>query len=508
MRTSSPEHVDVLIVGAGLSGIGAACHFERRCPDRTYAVLEAREATGGTWDLFRYPGVRSDSDMHTLGYSFRPWEDAQVIADGASILNYVRETAADYGVSDKIRLGHRVRSAAYDSAQSRWQITAERTGGNEPVTLTASFLLMCSGYYRYDQGYTPDFPGREDFKGEIVHPQHWPEDLDYADKRVVVIGSGATAITLVPAMAASARHVTMLQRSPSYVLSLPAQDPVSSFLRRRLPAMAAYQAVRVKNVALMTLSYQLSRRYPRAAKAVIRKGVARQLPTDFDLDTHFKPHYDPWDQRLCICPDGDLFRTLRAGRASIVTDQIETFTEDGIRLRGGAELRADVVVSATGLNLLALGGIDISVDGSDIDLPNRIAYRGMMLDGVPNAAMAIGYTNASWTLKCDLTCEYVCRLLNHMRQHDVTQVVPVLDAEKVKPEPLLTLDSGYILRSLDQFPHQGSEPPWRLRQNYPVDAFSLRLSKLEDGVLRFSGPESESSGGAPAAVTEADPVPA
>ncbi|MGI8505547.1 MAG: flavin-containing monooxygenase [Solirubrobacteraceae bacterium] len=486
MRTTPlAEHVDVLIVGAGLSGIGAACHLQRRCPDRTYAILEARERIGGTWDLFRYPGVRSDSDMHTLGYSFRPWKQAEAIADGASILSYVRDTAHDHGVQDKIRLGHRVLAAAWSSAQARWDVTAQRTDTGETVHFSAGFLLMCSGYYNYEQGYTPDFPGADRFAGQFVHPQHWPQDLDYAGKRVVVIGSGATAVTLVPSMARSAAHVTMLQRSLSYVITLPTEDPIAEALRRVLPPMAAYQATRFKNVALMTLSYQLSRRRPLLAKAIIRKGVQRQLPDGFDVDTHFKPSYNPWDQRMCVCPDGDLFRALRSGSASIVTDQVQTFTETGIRLRSGAELEADMIVTATGLNLVALGGIGITVDGRELDLPSRLTYKGMMLSGVPNAAMAIGYTNASWTLKCDLTCEYVCRLLNHMAAHGYRQAVAVHD-ESVITEPLINLDSGYVLRSVDEFPRQGAERPWRLHQNYALDVIELRRGELEDGVMRFS----------------------
>jgi monooxygenase len=485
MRTTVAEHLDVLIVGAGLSGIGAGCHLERRCPDRSYAILEARDAIGGTWDLFRYPGIRSDSDMHTLGYSFRPWEDAQVIADGPSILRYVRETADAYGVTDRVRFQHRVISADWSSDDARWLVRAQRADTGETVELTASFVLMCSGYYRYDHGYVPEFPGRENFTGEVVHPQHWPEDLDYAGKQVVVIGSGATAVTLVPSMADQAAHVTMLQRSPSYVVSLPAEDRLASALRRRLPAMLAYKAVRAKNVALMTLSYQLSRRYPDAARAVIRRGIAQQLPAEFEIDRHFKPHYDPWDQRLCVCPDGDLFRVLRSGRASVVTDRIETFTERGIRLEGGEELEADVIVSATGLQLLALGGTELSVDGAPVDLHDHLTYKGLMLDGVPNLGLCIGYTNASWTLKCDLTCEYVCRLLNHMTTEGYEQAVPVVDRDRVSVQPLLNLDSGYILRSLSEFPQQGSESPWRLRQNYALDAVALRMGKLDDGVLKF-----------------------
>jgi len=486
MRTTPAEHVDVLIVGAGLSGIGAGCHLHRRCPDRTYAILEARDSIGGTWDLFRYPGVRSDSDMHTLGYSFRPWRHPKAIADGAAILDYVRETADQYGVDQRIRLNHRVLSADWCSAEMRWTVTAERTDTQDTVKLSAGFLLVCSGYYRYDGGYAPDFPGSDRFAGPIVHPQHWPEDLDYAGKRVVVIGSGATAVTLVPSMASAAAHVTMLQRSPSYVITLPEEDAVANALRRVLPPMAAYQTTRWKNVVLMTLSYQLSRRWPRLAKAIIRKGVALQLPDGFDVDTHFKPSYNPWDQRLCICPDGDLFRALRRGEASIVTDQVQTFTEQGILLRSGAELEADVIITATGLNLLALGGIEIAVDGQQLDLPSRLTYKGLMLSGVPNAAISIGYTNASWTLKCDLTCEYVCRLLNHMREHGYRQAVAVHEGKSVVSKPLIDLASGYVQRSVDKFPRQGPKKPWRLRQNYPLDVMALRLGELEDGVMRFS----------------------
>ena len=472
-------------MGAGLSGIGAACHLERRCPGRSYALLEARDSIGGTWDLFRYPGVRSDSDMHTLGYSFAPWTDDRTIADGPSILRYIKATAEEYGVTQHIRFGHHVAAAAWSSEDARWTVTAEREG-EDPVTLTASFLLFCTGYYRYDAGYDPGFEGRERFPGQVVHPQHWPEDLDYADKKVVVIGSGATAITLVPAMAEAAEHVTMLQRSPSYLVSLPGEDPIASRLRRMLPSMAAYQAVRWKNVSLMTLSYRFCRRYPRLAKKVLRKGVESQVPADLDIDTHFKPRYNPWDQRMCVCPDGDFFRALRHKQATIVTDEIETFTETGIRLRSGQELEADVIVTATGLNLVALGGTEITIDGHDIDLPQRLTYKGLMLDGTPNAALAVGYTNASWTLKCDLTCEYVCRVLNHMAQHGYDTAVPVVDHDSVTPLPLLDLDSGYILRAVDSFPRQGSEPPWRLRQNYPRDIFTLRVGDVDDGVLRFS----------------------
>ena len=487
MRTTdAPEHVDVLIVGAGLSGVGAACHLQRRCPGKTYTILEGRDSIGGTWDLFRYPGVRSDSDMHTLGYSFRPWDEPQAIADGPSILRYIKDTAADFGVGDRIRLGHRVVSADWSSERSRWTVTAERTATGETVELTAGFLHFCSGYYRYDEGYTPQLPGVERFEGAIVHPQHWPEDLDYAGKRVVVIGSGATAVTLVPAMAKKASHVTMLQRSPSYMVSLPGVDPLANRFRRWLPPMAAYQAVRAKNVALMTLSYQLLRRRPELGKSLLRKGVMNRLPEDFDVDTHFNPGYDPWDQRLCVCPDGDLFAALGDGSASVVTDRIATLTERGIELAGGDQLEADVIVTATGLNLIALGGVEVSLDGTALDLPSHMVYKGMMLSGVPNHAMSIGYTNASWTLKCDLTCEYVCRLLNHMDRHGYREAAAVRDDGSVKPVPLIDLHSGYVLRSVEDFPSQGSKRPWRLYQNYVLDVMTLRVGQLDDGVLRFS----------------------
>jgi monooxygenase len=507
MRTNASEYLDVVIIGAGLSGIGAACHLERRCPGRSYAILEARESIGGTWDLFRYPGVRSDSDMHTLGYSFAPWTDDRTIADGPSILRYIHATAEQYGVTDKIRLGHRVLSAAWSSQDARWTVTAE-CDGEDPVTLTASFVLFCAGYYRYDQGFDPGFDGHERFPGPIVHPQHWPEDLDYAGKRVVVIGSGATAITLVPALAEQAAHVTMLQRSPSYLVSLPGEDPVAKRLRRMLPSMAAYQAVRWKNVALMTLSYRLCRRYPELAKKVLRKGILGQVPTDLDVDTHFKPRYNPWDQRMCVCPDGDFFSALRHDQATIVTDQVDTFTETGIRLRSGQELEADIIVTATGLNLLALGGAEITVDGRELDLPHRLTYKGLMLDSTPNAALVIGYTNASWTLKADLTCEYGCRLLNHMSEHGYDTAAAVCDRDSVPTLPLLDLDSGYVLRSVDEFPRQGSEPPWRLRQNYPRDIVTLRMGEIDDGVMRFArrGEAMPSASSAPAAVPAAVPA--
>jgi monooxygenase len=483
-----PEHFDVLVVGAGLSGVGAGCHLQTRCPDKSYAILEARGSIGGTWDLFRYPGVRSDSDMYTLGYSFRPWSDAKAIADGPAILDYVKETAREYGVDRRIRFNHRVVRAEWSSAKARWTVEVERTDTGETLQLTCGFLFMCSGYYRYDQGYAPGFPGTERFRGRIVHPQFWTDDVEHAGKRVVVIGSGATAVTLVPAMAETAEHVTMLQRSPSYVVSLPAEDGIANLARRLLPPKLAYSVVRWKNVLVTMLVFQLSRRRPRWMKALIRRGVESRLPPGYDIDTHFKPRYNPWDQRMCLVPDGDLFESISAGRASVVTDRIETFTESGIRLESGAELEADLVVTATGLNLLPLGGMEISVDGREVDLPKTMGYKGMMLSGVPNLAVAIGYTNASWTLKCDLTCGFVCRLLKHMEQRGYRQVTPENRDPSVAEEPFIDFTSGYVLRAIDKFPKQGSKAPWRLYQNYARDIVALRYGSIEDGALVFSNP--------------------
>ena len=479
------EHVDVLIVGAGLSGIGAGYHLQANCPHKRFALLEARDRLGGTWDLFRYPGIRSDSDMYTLGYSFRPWEDAKAIADGPSILRYIQQAAKDYGVEEKIRFNHRVVRAEFSTADARWTVEVERTDTQETVRLSCDFLVMCSGYYSYDKGYTPEFPGRERFGGRIVHPQQWTDDVAYAGKRVVVIGSGATAVTLVPAIAESAAHVTMLQRSPTYVVSLPGEDPIAILARRLLPAKLAYSLVRWKNVLVTMLVFQLSRRRPSLVKSMIRKGVEKSLPVGYDVDTHFTPRYNPWDQRMCLVPDGDLFEAISAGSASVVTDQIDTFTETGIRLNSGAELDADLIVTATGLNLHMLGGMQLAVDGRDVDTSQKMVYKGMMLDGVPNMAMTFGYTNASWTLKCDLTCEYVCRLLNHMHERGYRQCAPHRDPS-IAEEPFIDFSSGYVLRSIEELPKQGSKAPWRLHQNYALDILSLRRGAIEDGAMQFS----------------------
>ena len=475
------EHLDVVIVGAGLSGIGMAWHLQDRCQDKRYAILEAREASGGTWDLFRYPGIRSDSDMQTMGYRFKPWTGAKALADGASILAYVRETAAETGIDRHIRYGHRVVRAEWSTPDARWTVHVE---GRAP--LTCGVLLGCSGYYRYDEGYTPRFAGREDFAGEIVHPQFWPDDLDYAGKRVVVIGSGATAVTLIPALARSgAGHVTMLQRSPSYVLSLPEEDPIALALRRRLGDRRGYMLTRWKNVMFATLLFQLSQRFPRPMRKLYRAGALRQLPAGYAVDTHFNPRYKPWDQRLCLVPDGDLFEALSAGGAEIITAEIDRFTERSVRLRDGAELEADVIITATGLNLLVFGGIDFSVDGEPIDLPHTMAYKSMMLSGVPNFVYTVGYTNISWTLKADLVAEYACRLINHMDAGGHRIATPVRDPS-VPERPFLDFEPGYVLRSLDDLPKQGSEEPWRLSMSYIIDVAKIRHGRVDDGVLQFT----------------------
>ena len=483
------EHLDVVIVGAGLSGIGAACHLRAALPGKSVAILEARGAIGGTWDLFRYPGIRSDSDMFTLGYVFKPWLGRRGITDGASIREYIQATAREHHVAGLVRFHTRVLAAEWSSQTARWTLTAQvtdpATGFAETTQLTCSFLYVCAGYYRYDEGYTPDFPGAEDYTGQLVHPQHWPEELDYEGKRVVVIGSGATAVTLIPAMADQAAHVTMVQRSPGYLVCMPSTDPIADRLRRRLSADRAYSIIRWKNVLLGLASFQVSRRWPGLMRGLLRKGVARQLPPDFDVDTHFNPRYNPWDQRLCICPDGDLFAALRAGKASVVTERIETLTEKGIKLASGRELEADIVITATGLNLLFLGGMALRVDGREVELPETMAYKGTMLSGVPNFALAVGYTNASWTLKADLVAGYVVRLLRYLDKRGYAMVTPVAPATSGPLTPLIDLMSGYVLRNVDELPRQGPAAPWRLYQNYPRDLLLFRRGKVDDGNLRF-----------------------
>ena len=482
----TPEHVDVLIIGAGLSGIGAAHHLQARCPGRSYAILEAREAIGGTWDLFRYPGIRSDSDMHTLGYAFRPWTESEALADGPSIRRYIRHTAREDGSDRRIRFGHRVVRAQWSTPQARWTVEAVRADSGETVRMTCSFLFLCTGYYRYDHGHLPQFAGMQRFGGRIVHPQHWTDDVQYAGRRVVVIGSGATAVTLVPALAERAAHVTMLQRSPTYIVAIPGEDPLALLVRRLLPERLAYPLVRWKNIALTMLVFQLSRRQPSLVKRLIRRGLERQLPPGYDIDADFTPRYNPWDQRMCVVPDGDLFAAIRAGRASVVTDTVDTFTESGLRLGSSAELEADLIITATGLELQALGGAELVVDGRPVELAQTLGYKGMMLSDVPNMAMALGYTNASWTLKCDLTCEYVCRLLNHMAARGYAMCVARNRDPNRPTEPFIDLASGYVQRSIARFPRQGLRTPWRLHQNYARDIAMLRYGPLEDEAMEFS----------------------
>ncbi len=484
-KASMPaEHFDVLIVGAGLSGIGAGVHLGKHCPGRTYAILEGRERMGGTWDLFRYPGIRSDSDMYTLGYSFKPWEEPRAIADGPAILKYVKDTARDYGVEQKVRYGHQVRRASWSRQDACWTVEAER--GGELARFTCNFLFVCGGYYKYSEGYTPEFRSMGDFKGRVVHPQNWTDGIDYAGKRVVVIGSGATAVTLVPEMAKTAAHVTMLQRSPTYVVARPAKDASANWLRRHLPAMVAYTLSRWKRVLLQMYFFNLCRRNPAHAKRLILGGVRHHLGPGYDVDTHFTPRYNPWEQRLCLVPDADLFVAIRQGRVSVVTDQVAAFTEKGLKLESGPELKADLIVTATGLNLEVLGGIALTVDGAVVDPAKTFNYKGLMYSGVPNLASSFGYTNASWTLKCDLTCEYVCRLLNYMDKRGYAQCVPRLDDPEMAAEPWIDFSSGYVKRTLHKFPRQGSKAPWRIPQNYARDIMTLRYGRIDDGVLAFS----------------------
>lgn len=474
--------LDVLIVGAGISGIGAAWHLQTACPGKRYAILERRGRIGGTWDLFRYPGIRSDSDMHTLGFAFRPWTGEQPIADGEAIRTYVEDTARAFGIDRHIRFGQSVEWARWSSQDARWTLGVRDQQSGELRELCCRFLWVCAGYYDYDEGYTPAFAGVDAFAGTLVHPQHWPQDLDVVGKRVIVIGSGATAVTLVPALADQGAHVTMLQRSPTYVMALPRNDVIMGWLAAYLPASAAHGLTRWKNIALSQAFYWFCRAQPERAKRLLISEARKHLGPDFDVDTHFCPDYQPWDQRLCIAPGADLFETLASGRASIVTDHIERFTATGVELRSGAELEADIIVTATGLKLRFLGGISLEVDGRRIDPHETLAYRGMMCSGVPNMALCVGYTNASWTLKVDLTCAYVCRLLRHMDAEGYAYCVPRNQDSRVESSPLLDFDAGYVRRGEHLFPRQGSREPWRVRQNYLVDRLTMRLARLDDAM--------------------------
>jgi len=482
------EHFDVLIVGAGLSGVGAGVHLHEHCPGKSYVILEGRPAMGGTWDLFRYPGIRSDSDMHTLGYRFKPWRQAKSIADGPSILSYVRETAAEYGVDQHIRYNHLATKASWSTQDAAWTVEAQRADTGETVSLTCNFLYMCQGYYSYREGFTPEFEGLDQFKGQIVHPQKWPEDLDYAGKKIVVIGSGATAMTLVPAMAKTAGHIVMLQRSPTYVVSRPEQDAIANRLRRFLPERWAYAITRWKNTTLGGMMYRRMRAEPEKAKAMIIAMVRKELGPDYDVETHFTPRYYPWDQRLCLVPNSDMFEAIRSGKASVTTDHIEKFTETGVKLKSGQELEADIIVTATGLNMVVLGDMKFSRDGAPIDFGKTWTYKGMMYSDVPNLVSTFGYINASWTLRADLTSEYVCRVLNHMDKKGVQIATPRLrDNDRNMPaRPWIDgFSSGYMQRKLDQFPRQGDHEPWVNPQDYLRDKKMIRQGALEDGALVF-----------------------
>ena len=482
----SNEHVDVMVIGAGISGVSAAHHLQTQCPEKSFLILEGRDSIGGTWDLFKYPGIRSDSDMYTLGFSFRPWRDPKAIADGPSIMSYLRGAVEDGGLQDKIRFGRKVVKAQWSSQEAQWELTVLNTQNKQEETLTCGFVHMCTGYYNYEQGHRPAFPGEKNFKGPVIHPQFWPEDLDYDNKKVVVIGSGATAVTLVPAMAEKAAKVTMLQRSPTYIVSMPAENALANWARRNLPAKLAYGLTRWRNVLFGRLMFWYCRRFPERAKKLLLKGVRAELPSGFDIEKHLTPHYNVWDQRVCLAPDGDFFTALRAGKADIVTDHIESFTKRGVKVASGAEIEADIIVSATGLDLQFFGGVDIQVDNKAVLAKDTMTYKGMMFSGVPNFALSSGYTNASWTLKCDLTSAYVCRLLNHMDKKGYTQARPELDWADMEVAPLLDFTSGYVVRKLDELPKQGTVTPWRLHQNYLLDIMMLRMGRVTDG-MAFSG---------------------
>jgi cation diffusion facilitator CzcD-associated flavoprotein CzcO len=502
----APEHFDVLIMGAGLSGIDAAHHLQKLCPNKSYVILEQRDRMGGTWDLFRYPGVRSDSDMLTMGYSFRPWTSPKAISPGDDIRDYISATAHDEGLDRNIRFRHQIKRAAWSSAEARWTVQAVRKlpdGREEPVALTCNFLFSCAGYYRYSGGYTPEFPDIDVFQGRVVHPQAWPQDLDYSGKRMVIIGSGATAVTLVPALAKTAGHVTMLQRSPTYIISMPEQDTKANWLRSVLPAMWAYRLSRWKNVGFMIYLYQLSQRFPNFIKEGLLKKVREELGPDYDVATHFTPRYKPWEQRLCLVPDSDLFQAIKSGRAGVATGEIETFTGNGIRLKSGEELHADIIVTATGLVMQTFGGIELSVDGRDIDPGETLAYKGVMMSGVPNLASVFGYINASWTLKADLICNYVCRLLNFMDSKGLRQVTPMNRGEQAAAPFVENFSSGYMQRALTKWPKQGSKPPWRVHQNYIRDTITLKWTPVDDGALEFSSPLETSPKPAPRELAQA-----
>ena len=484
--TESVEHVDVLIVGAGISGIGCAYYLQKHHPQRSYAILEARGDLGGTWDLFRFPGIRSDSDLHTFGFEFKPWESEYAIASGAEILEYIREAARENGIEERIRTGHRVVSVSWSSEEARWLAEIQRTDTGGRTQIAADWVFSGAGYYRYDAGYLPELPGIERYLGRVVHPQQWPQGLDYAGKRIVVIGSGSTAVTLIPVMAETAAHVTMLQRSPSYILSLPSKDPLAKKLMKVLGPQRGYAWARRKNIFIQTAVYRFCQRYPQRARRLIRRLTIKQLPDGYPVDVHFNPRYNPWDQRMCLVPSGNLFRSIRQGKASVVTDRIETFTATGVRVASGEELEADIIVTATGLRLQAFGGIEMYIDGERVDIPKKIAFRGLMLDGIPNFAFLIGYTNASWTLKVGLVCEHFCRLLARMDELDADTCMVELPYPHMETRPLLNFAAGYVQRALDELPRQGTRSPWQLAMSVKTDVRVLRDGPVDDRNLHFS----------------------
>ncbi len=486
-KNADSRHADIIIIGAGIAGIGMARYLTKYCPDKTFLILERRQNLGGTWDFFRYPGIRCDSDMYTLGYAFKPWKNAQMITEAPAILEYLQETVQENGIEGNIRYGLQVKTADWSTDDATWRLKVKPEAGGRHRTYTCNFLLSCTGYYNYDQGYQPEFEGQDDFAGPIVHPQRWPDDLDYAGKRVVVIGSGATAVTLIPSMADSAKHVTMLQRSPSYVMSIPRRDPVTDALRRVLPEQLVHRATRLRNASLQFGSYQFSRRYPNLMRKLLLGLVERQIGDVVDM-RHFKPFYNPWDERLCAVPDGDFFKVLRAGKASIITDHIDRITRTGIRLKSGQELDADIIVSATGLNIQVMGGIALTVDGVPRQIPDTWSYKSLMFSDIPNLIMVVGYVNVSWTMKVDFTGEYAARLFRYMDSRGYDTCVPVNDDPTLAEDPdyYAGLTSGYVQRALHLQPKIGNRSPWRPGNNFLRDLIALRYGAINDGVLRFS----------------------
>ncbi|WP_320820095.1 NAD(P)/FAD-dependent oxidoreductase [Thalassolituus sp.] len=483
----SKEYFDVLIIGAGLSGIGTACHLKKEAAGKTFAILEGRTAIGGTWDLFRYPGIRSDSDMFTLGYEFKPWTQRKGIADGEDIRNYIREAATEYNIEPHIRYSHKVKSAAWSTKDAQWTVDVELSETGETKQYICSFFISCTGYYNYEQGFTPDFEGRDDYKGQVLHPQFWPENLDYQDKKVVVIGSGATAVTLVPAMTDKAQKVTMLQRSPSYVLSVPQEDIMVNGLRKILPESWVYRIIRGRNVSITLGIYKFCKAFPSTARNLLQGMIKRQLPADFDM-THFTPKYNPWDERLCAVPNGDMFKAIKQGKADVVTDHIDRFTEKGLLLKSGKELEADIIVTATGLQVQMLGNMKLSMDGEPLSIADKMSFRGAMFEDIPNFSMVFGYTNASWTLKADLIASWVCGLMKHMNDKGLRQVTPRNHDSSMEKVSFIEMQSGYIARIRNTIPRQGTKKPWKLYQNYMLDMASLKLSSFEEETLEYSNP--------------------